>query len=183
MQVEAGAQLLQVFEAMAAESLISRESLDAHALPHMREIAAELKARHPATPLMVFPRGASYALPALLAAGYDVLTLDDSVPRDEARGRYPGACLQGNFDPKLLVDGTAEGVRGAAVEMLDALGAQKLIANLCEGLGGKEKPELVAALVDAIHQYDARGGGEGGGEGGAAEAAAPPAGFVWGGTY
>jgi len=150
-QVAAGAQLLQLFEAMGM--FISPESFEAHAMPHLQRIVTELKARHPDVPLMAFPRGAAYALPALREAGFDVLTLDGSKERGEVRDWLPGVCLQGDFDPALLIDGTEESVRAAAEEMLDALGSEGLIANLKEGLGGKEDPKLVAAFIDAIHNY------------------------------
>jgi len=150
-QVEAGAQLLQLFEAMGM--FISPESFDAHALPYLKRIVTELKARHPDVPLMVFPRGAAYALPALREAGFDVLTLDGSKERSSVRELLPAVCLQGDFDPSLLIDGTEESVREAVNAMLDALGPEQLIANLREGLGGKEDPALVSVFIDAVHNY------------------------------
>jgi uroporphyrinogen decarboxylase len=83
-----------------------------------------------------------------------VLTLDNTADLDTVRDTLPPVCLQGAFDPKLLVDGSEESVAAATKQMLDRLGGQKLIANLREGLGGKEKPELVAAFVDAVHAYE-----------------------------
>lgn len=151
-QVLAGAQLLQVFEAMGM--FISEQSFEKHALPSLRNIATELKRRHPEVPLMVFPRGAAYGLPALREAGYNVLTLDASIPRQDVRGQLPGVCLQGDFDPSILVEGSEEEVRSAVREMLEALGPQALIANLREGLGGKEKTENVAAFIDEVHKFD-----------------------------
>ena len=151
LQVEAGAQMLQVFEAMG--EFISGPMFSEWALPPLRNIAAELKLRHPDIPLMVFPRGAAYSLTEL-AASYDVLTLDGDMPRGAARRRLPDKTLQGDFDPTLLLEGgTEQAVRDAANTMIQELGSLRLIANLKAGLSGKEQPALVAALIDAVHEW------------------------------
>ena len=92
---------------------IGPESMEKHAMPQMERIAATLKQRHPEVPLLVFPRGAAYALPQLQKAGYDVLTLDATADRATVRSQLPGVCLQGNFDPALLVEGTPASVTAA----------------------------------------------------------------------
>jgi uroporphyrinogen decarboxylase len=98
----------------------------------------------------------SYANGELSKLGYDVVTVDGSVSRDAARDSVEGrAGLQGNYDPRELVDDghhTPETVRQTAHQLLMELGPQRLIANLGEGLGGNESPALVKAFVDAIHQ-------------------------------
>ncbi|KAA8496221.1 Uroporphyrinogen decarboxylase [Porphyridium purpureum] len=149
LQVDHGADILQVFEAMG--EFISEPHFEEFALPCLQRIVTEIRARRPGVSVMVFPRGASYSLPALAAAGYDVLTIDTSTSRQEARAAFPSATLQGNYAPSLLVDSSAEHVRATVREMLSELGPQQLIANLGEGLTGKEKPELVDEFVRSVH--------------------------------
>lgn len=164
-QVRAGCHILQVFEAMGEH--ISPANFEEWALPAMAEIARELKRRHPDVPLMVFPRGACYALPALQTIGFDVVSVDCNTGLDEAAhalraeaSRTGGriATLQGNFNPRWLrpeEGGTPEIVRSEVQKMFNSLGPKSpgLIANLGEGLNGKESPELVAAFVDAVHAF------------------------------
>lgn len=103
----------------------------------------------------------SFANADLSKLEFDVVTIDGSVERSEARGIVGDrVALQGNYDPRELIEDdegtkTPETVRQTAKEMLAALGPQKLIANLGEGLGGKESPRLVKAFVDAIHEESA----------------------------
>eukprot|EP01036_Dinobryon_divergens_P026912 gene26912-35608_t len=167
-QIEAGADLIQVFEAMG--EYISPEDFDLWALPCLQKIASELKTLHPTVPLLVFPRGAGYAITSLQAAGYDVVSLDTRVDRKKSRQdlktafdatgsgsrKYP-ASVQGNLDVKLLEAGAAseEELLKSTRLMLEELGTQRLIANLGEGLTGKEDPALVAAFIDGVHSISA----------------------------
>lgn len=60
-QVENGAHMLQVFEAMGM--MIDEDNFDKFAMPCLKDIARELKLRFPEVPLMVFSRGARYVPP------------------------------------------------------------------------------------------------------------------------
>ena len=126
----------------------------------MEKIDKELKKRHPNVPLLGFARDAPYAISDLQRIGYDCITLDTVMDRKYARNTLAGAAggeanmssVQGNFDPKLLVDGSFEEIEREAKQMLQDFGPQKYIANLGAGLGGKEDCAKVDYFVNAIHR-------------------------------
>ena len=154
-QVDAGAHMLQVFEAMGM--MIDDDNFEKSALPCLKTIANTLSVRHPGIPLMVFCRGSCHLNGKLKDLGYHVITMDGSVDRSTARATVgPHITLQGNYDPGELIEAngkTVESVQESARKLLEELGPQRLIANLGEGLGGKESPVLVDAFVNAIHEY------------------------------
>ncbi|CAM9160795.1 unnamed protein product [Choristocarpus tenellus] len=166
-QVEAGADILQVFEAMGA--FISEENFYSYAMPYLKRIVSEIKTRCPGVPVMVFARGATYANVALQEAGYDVVTMDTGTDRKATRaalaeaaakaGTQP-ATVQGNFDPRMLSPRNGlkvnRIVREATAKMMKDLGPQGLIANLGEGLMGEEHPFTVKNFVDAVHEFSER---------------------------
>jgi uroporphyrinogen decarboxylase len=164
-QAEAGAHMLQLFEAMGEH--IAPPEFAAFAQPCIERIAAALRQRHSSVPLLGFARDAMYALPALQATRFDVVTLDLSAPRAETRAALAAAAaaaglprpatLQGNFNPALLLPGSPDEAILAAVRegLITELGPQRLVANLGAGLGGKEDPAKVALLVDTVHSVSA----------------------------
>jgi len=159
-QVQSGAHMIQVFEAMG--EFIDKHTFDNFAMPAMRKIAKELRVRHPTIPLLNFPRDAMYGV-AACAECYDVVTIDTVASRTEMRkmladqaaaSGVPPARLQGNFDPALLQlgsGGTNAEIDDAVRLMLSEFGPQGLIANLGSGLMGKEDPAKVNHFVDSVH--------------------------------
>lgn len=157
-QVEAGVHMLQIFEAMGM--MIDDDNFCVFAMPCLERIGRELKQRHPHVPLMVFSRGKCNLNDKIAAMGYfDVITIDGSVERATARTQIGcKATLQGNYDPRELIaveGNSADTVRSTAKRMLQELGPDRLIANLGEGLSGKESPDLVRVFIDAIHEESA----------------------------
>ena len=99
----------------------------------MEKIAKELKKRHPNVPLLGFARDAPYAISDLQRIGYDCITLDTVMDRKYARNTLAGAAsvtnmssVQGNFDPKLLVDGSFEEIEREAEANVTGLWTTKI---------------------------------------------------------
>ena len=141
LQVQAGADLVQVFDSWAAE--LSPSMFRQFSLPYLRYIAENLPNRLTElgidrAPMVVFAKGAWYALDDLCDLGYDVVGLDWLQDPAEAvkiaRGRV---VLQGNADPGVLYGGR-KAITRAVEEMFEGFDFRNRrkgwIANLGHGM-------------------------------------------------
>jgi uroporphyrinogen decarboxylase len=154
-QVEAGAEVLQIFDSWAG--MLSPDALERWALRPTAEIVRRVKAKHPSVPIVVFPRavGASYGRYAA-ACGCDGLSLDTGVPPEwAATTLQPTVAVQGNLDPLVLVNG-GSAMRDEAAHILEGLAGGPFVFNLGHGILPQTPPEHVAALCEFVHGWKRR---------------------------
>lgn len=147
LQVQAGAQMIQVFDSWAGE--LSPASFKEFALPYLVHIADHLPARLKdkgleVVPMTVFAKGAWYALEDLCKTNYNVIGLDwlhDPASTYKIARSY-GKTVQGNADPGVLY-GSREAITRVVEEMVKGFGGGKQgwIANLGHGITPFVNPE------------------------------------------
>ena len=151
-QVEAGAEVLQIFDTWAGA--LSEQGFQKWSLEPVTEIVARVRAQHPDIPIIGFPRGvgASY-IDYVRSTGLSGVSLDTSVPLEwAAETLQPHVTLQGNLDPLLVVAGGAE-MRRQATRLLETLGDGPFIFNLGHGFVPQTPPEHVAELSDLVRDW------------------------------
>ena len=151
-QIEAGAEILQIFDSWAG--VLSPAALERWALRPTAEIVRRVKAKHPDVPIVVFPRGvgASYARYAA-ECGCDGLSLDTTVaPEWAAAALQPTMAVQGNLDPLALVAG-GNAMRDEATRILERLAGGPFVFNLGHGILPQTPPEHVAELCELVHNW------------------------------
>lgn len=152
LQVEAGADAVQLFDSWAG--ILPEEQLFAWSLEPMVRIAQALKTRHPAVPVIAFPRAVGpaalmYRRPDAFAA----LSIDTAIGAHwAAQELQPHICVQGNLDPAILIAGSPV-LRREVQRILDKLGHGPFIFNLGHGVMQHTPPEHVAELVEAVHRW------------------------------
>lgn len=148
-QVEAGAEVLQIFDSWSG--VWPEPEFRRWCLAPQREIVRRVKAAHPQVPIIVFPRGAGPLYAAVAEeVGADALSLDTTVPLDwAARHLQPKVAVQGNLDPALLLVG-GEAQDAAVDRILEQLGEGRFIFNLGHGIDKHTPPEHVARLVERV---------------------------------
>ena len=147
-QVEAGANLIQIFDSWAG--VLSPEMHTEFSLKYMAKISDALSKKVPVT---IFAKDAHFALPEIKNTTCSVVGLDWSMDAAEAR-KVLGAnkTLQGNADPCLLYADYAE-IEKQTKHMLNAFGKHRYIANLGHGLYPDTEKEKVKFFVDCIKQH------------------------------
>ncbi|KAK4147596.1 Uroporphyrinogen decarboxylase [Dichotomopilus funicola] len=165
LQVKAGAQLIQVFDSWAGE--LSPSSFKKFSQPYLEYIAKNLPLRlkemglEP-VPMVVFPKGAWYALDAACDMGYDIVGLDwlhDPAEAVKTVGDRP-VVLQGNADPGVLY-GSHAAITELVQEMVkgfDWANRKKgWIVNLGHGITPFVNPDDLKFFFQEIHRLTRTG--------------------------
>ena len=151
-QVEAGAEVLQIFDSWAGA--LDHAALLRWSLAPIAAITERLKRNAPQVPVIVFPRGIGpgYQVFAERQVG-DAISIDQGVDPVWARDMLQKhMVVQGNLDPRWLVVGGAA-MRDAALRILETLGSGPLIFNLGHGVVPETPPEHVAELISTIRAW------------------------------
>ncbi len=144
-QIDCGAEAIQVFDSWAG--VLDEDEFRRHVIVPTKRIVARLKARHPAVPIIGFPReaGALYADYAR-ETGVDAVSLDSSVRPAEAVRTITGVrALQGNLDNRALVAGGPD-LDAEVRRVLEGFRARPHVFNLGHGI----LPETPVAHVERL---------------------------------
>jgi uroporphyrinogen decarboxylase len=144
-KVAAGADVIQLFDSWVGT--LSAEDYEEFVAPYSARVLAAVD-----VPTIHFGTGTTHLLPAMAAAGGDVIGLDWRIPIDrgwEIVG--PDRGVQGNLDPALLL-GPFDRVAAAANRILDAVAGRKgHVFNLGHGVLPDTDPADLARLVELVH--------------------------------
>jgi len=148
-QVLAGATAVQLFDSWAGA--LTRRDYEQFALPASRRVLSALADL--GVPRIHFGVGTGELLDLMGAAGADVVGVDWRVPLDTARARVgPGYALQGNLDPAICLAGAGPATEEARRVLAEARGRPGHVFNLGHGVLPGTDPDVLARLVDLVHE-------------------------------
>lgn len=145
-QIREGCDMIQLFDSWAG--VLNRESYAAFSLPYMERICNEITE----VPKTIFGLGAYYALEDLAALSCETIGLDWHMDPRWARTVVGSKTLQGNLDPAVLY-GDFAFIREKTLQMLDAFGPERHIANLGHGVYPDIHPDKLKCFAETIKEY------------------------------
>ena len=151
-QVAAGASAVQLFDSWVGA--LPAADYARQVLPHSSAVLAALA--DTGVPRIHFGVGTGELLALMGQAGADIVGVDFRVPLDEAARRVgPDRALQGNLDPAVLF-APWDAVAARTLATLEAGGcAPGHIFNLGHGVIPETDPDVLARVVDLVHEASA----------------------------
>jgi uroporphyrinogen decarboxylase len=150
-QIEAGASAVQLFDSWAGA--LSRADYETFVLPHSTAVLEPLGSY--GVPRIHFGVGTGELLASMRRAGADVVGVDWRVPLDEAAARLgPGAVVQGNLDPALLLAEWPVVEREVRRVVRAGRAAAGHIFNLGHGVLPDTDADVLTRVVELVHSLD-----------------------------
>ena len=151
-QIEAGAEAVQLFDSWSG-SLAPAEFERWVIAPNARIVAA-LAEKHPAIPVIGFPKGAGEKLPAYAReTGVKAVGIDETLDAAwVARELPPEMAVQGNLDPLLLLAGSDE-LEKRVHAILEAFANRPHVFNLGHGIDRRTPISHVERLIAAVRGW------------------------------
>jgi uroporphyrinogen decarboxylase len=151
MQVEAGAEVVKLFDSWAGS--LKGEDFTLYSLEPIKRIITELKSRHPGLPIIAFPREAGEGYIGFAkATGADCVAIDNSVSADWAAEQVQvDGCVQGNLDPRHMVTG-GDALVSETRRIVKAFSRGPHIFNLGHGITPDADPANVQLMIDTVRE-------------------------------
>ncbi|WP_143959629.1 uroporphyrinogen decarboxylase [Litoribacter populi] len=146
-QIEAGADLIQIFDSWAG--ILPPYHYEEFSMKYIQQICDAINE----VPKTVFAKGAFFAREQMAKLNCETIGLDWNMGIAESRRMIgDNKTLQGNLDPAALY-GTAKEVETATKHMLDQFGTGRHIANLGHGVYPDIDPEKVKVFIETVKSY------------------------------
>jgi uroporphyrinogen decarboxylase len=148
LQVEAGADALQLFDSWAG--ILGREQYATFGLRYIQRIVEALND----VPLTVFSKGAVASIPEIVELPCTTIGLDWNMSIKETRALVgESKTLQGNLDPCVLY-GSDKVVEDETLKLLNSFTSQRHIVNLGHGVYPDIDPEKVKVFIKTVQNYE-----------------------------
>lgn len=147
-QIDAGAGLVQLFDSWAGA--LSASDYARYVRPYSERILDRV--RRAGVPSIHFGVGTGELLPAMAAAGSDVVGVDWRIPLADASSRIGSQyALQGNLDPALLSADWPVLAERVRTVIRSGAAAPGHIFNLGHGVPPDTDPDVLTRIVELVH--------------------------------
>ena len=153
-QIEHGADTVQLFDSWAG--VLPAREFERWVIEPTCRIVEAIKAVHPETPVIGFPRHAGPLYEDFAReTGVDAVSIDAALPLNWVRDRLqPLVTVQGNLDNIALLNG-GEAMLQQVDAILETLGHGPMIFNLGHGVLPPTPPEHVQMVCDRVKSFRA----------------------------